>query len=99
MAQSGQSITIKIAGDRPRTSGTGQNVKVIHGVGAEQYLAFLEGPLRAELARRYPEAEVALRPATHPSIELVGLKPVEEIRSEIGELIGDTLQDFEPEEQ
>jgi hypothetical protein len=99
MAQSGQSITIKIAGDRPRTSGTGQNVKVIHSVGAEQYLAFLEGPLRAELARRYPEAEVTLRPAANSSIELVGLKPVEEIRSEIGELIGDTLQDFEPEEQ
>ena len=93
MAQSGQSITIKIAGDRPRT---GQNVKVIYGIGAEQHLAFLDALLRAELARRYPDAEATLHAAASPSIELIGLKPVEEIRSEIRELIGDTLSDFAP---
>ena len=52
MSTNGQAVTIKIAGDRPRTTGTGQNVKVIHGITAEQYLAFLDAPLRAELAHR-----------------------------------------------
>jgi len=94
MAHGGQTITIKIAGDRPRTTGSGKDVKVIQGVSAERYLSFLEAPLRAELARRYPAAEVILRSAHAPSIELVGLKPVDEIRSEIGELIGETLSEF-----
>ena len=96
MSTNGQAITIKIAGDRPRTTGTGQNVKVIHGITAEQYLTFLDAPLHTELARRYPQAEITLQAAAHPSIELVGLKPVNEIRTEIGELIAETLSDFEP---
>lgn len=96
MSTNGQAITIKIAGDRPRTPGTGQNVKVIHGITAGQYLAFLDTPLRAELAHRYPQAEITLQAAAHPSIELIGLEPVDEIRTEIGELIAETLADFEP---
>ena len=98
MAHGGQTITIKIAGDRPRTTGSGKDVKVITGTSAERYLNFLEGPLRAELARRYPAAEVILKSAHAPSIELVGLKPVDEIRSEIGELIGETLSEFSGED-
>ncbi len=98
MSTNGQAITIKIAGDRPRTTGSGKDVKVIPGVSAEHYIAFLELPLRAELSRLYPQASVSFKPATAPSIELVGLKPVEEIRNLIGELIGETLSYFEPAE-
>ena len=98
MGASGQAITIKIAGDKPRTTGSGSAVKVIPGVSAERYVAFLEAPLRAELARLYPEASVTLRTAHAPSIELVGLKPVEEVRTLIGQLIGETLAEFGPGE-
>ena len=98
MSASGQAITIKIAGDRPRTTGSGKDVKVIPGVSAESYIAFLEEPLRAELARLYPQAGVTIKAAHAPSIELVGLKPVDEIRDLIGELIGETLADFAPGE-
>ncbi len=98
MSANGQAITIKIAGDRPRTTGTGTQVKTIPGIPAEHYIAFLESPLRAELSRLYPQASVTFKPAPAPSIELVGLKPVDEIRNLIGDLIGETLSFFEPTE-
>lgn len=97
MAHGGQTITIKVVGDRPRTTGSGKDVKVITGVSAERSLDLLEVPLRAELACRYPTGEVILRSAHACSIELVGLKPVDELRSEIGELIGETLSEFSGE--
>ncbi|ULH18048.1 hypothetical protein MF271_24110 (plasmid) [Deinococcus sp. KNUC1210] len=95
---SGQSITIKIAGDRPRTTGSGQNVKIIPGIPAEHSIAFLKGPLTAELEQRSPDATIIFREAHAPSIELVGLKPAEEVKAVIGELIGETLADFDPSE-
>ena len=95
----GSSITVKLAGDRPRTTGSGANVRVIQGVSAEMYLSYLEGPLTSELERRYPGASITVRAASTAAIELVGLKPVEDIRSEIGELIGELLADFEAPEE
>ena len=94
-----QSILIKIAGTKTTTSGNGKDLRVTPGVPAATLLAHLEAPLRLELEKLYPGVTVTLREATTPAIELTGLKPVEEVRSVIGNLIAETLSDFVPDQE